>query len=233
MSPRRRSPSIRSCSAWPPTPNRRRCLSGFWGYYSNWAKHRIPWLRLVMLKLDLDSLGVGGTTWSSTAWTPRSCMPRSGPSTSGSSPCARTATASHIPPPAQRRDHRRSGIEELDLLLCDVQGAETATLIAALALAVRRIRFRVLSTHHHSISGDPFTHQRCLSFLRDAGPHIVAEHSVTESCSGDGLIAAPCRRPTTTCTRPCRSSALEIRRSGSWSGNWRVPSTPGSPRAGS
>lgn len=71
------------------------------------------------------------------------------------------------------------------------RGAETATLLGcAGALAARRIRFLVLSTHHHSISGDPLTHQRCLRILLDAGARLVAEHSVAESCSGDGLIGA-------------------------------------------
>ena len=63
------------------------------------------------------------------------------------------------------------------------------------ALAQRRIRILILSTHHHAVSGDPLTHQRCLRILLDAGAaSLVAEHSVSESCSGDGLhrrIVAP------------------------------------------
>jgi len=86
---------------------------------------------------------------------------------------------------------RDLALDRVDLLLADVQGAETATLLGCTrALAARRIRFLVLSTHHHSISGDPLTHQRCLRILHDAGAHFVAEHSVAESCSGDGLIVA-------------------------------------------
>ena len=86
---------------------------------------------------------------------------------------------------------RDLAIEQIDLLVADVQGAETAMLLGcAHALAQRRIRFLVLSTHHHAISGDPLTHQRCLRILRDAGACLVSEHSVSESCSGDGLIVA-------------------------------------------
>jgi hypothetical protein len=82
-------------------------------------------------------------------------------------------------------------LDKIDLLLCDVQGAETAALRGAAAvLADRRVRFLVVSTHHHSISRDPLTHQRCLQMLVGAGAHLIAEHSVSESCSGDGLIAA-------------------------------------------
>jgi hypothetical protein len=50
------------------------------------------------------------------------------------------------------------------------------------------VRFAVVSTHHHVISGDPLTHQRCLDLLRDAGGHVIVEHTVAESYSGDGLI---------------------------------------------
>ena len=53
-----------------------------------------------------------------------------------------------------------------------------------------RIRTLVISTHHHSISGDPLTHQRCLAMVEDYGGLVIAEHDVHESFSGDGLIAA-------------------------------------------
>jgi hypothetical protein len=52
------------------------------------------------------------------------------------------------------------------------------------------VRFVIASTHHHVISGDPLTHYRCLDLLRELGAHIVAEHTVAESYSGDGLIVA-------------------------------------------
>ena len=53
-----------------------------------------------------------------------------------------------------------------------------------------RIRFVVVSTHHHTISGDPLTHQRCLDLVRSLGGHVIAEHTVLESFSGDGLLVA-------------------------------------------
>jgi len=86
---------------------------------------------------------------------------------------------------------RDCGLERIDLLLSDIQGAETALLegIGDL-LRDRRIRFLVVSTHHHSVSGDPLTHQRCVEALRRAGAHVLADHTVRESCSGDGLIVA-------------------------------------------
>jgi len=56
-------------------------------------------------------------------------------------------------------------------------------------LRAGRVRFLVVSTHHHSISGDALTHQRVLALLESAGGHVIAEHGITESYSGDGLVA--------------------------------------------
>jgi FkbM family methyltransferase len=84
-----------------------------------------------------------------------------------------------------------TGVDYADLVLADVQGAEWILLNRARDdFAAGRVRFLVLSTHHHVISGDPLTHQRCLALLHEAGAHIIAEHSVSESFSGDGLIVA-------------------------------------------
>ena len=78
-----------------------------------------------------------------------------------------------------------------DLVLVDVQGAETVLLERAReSLMSGRVRFLVVSTHHHSISHDPLTHQKALRLIEECGGHIIAEHSVDESFSGDGLVAA-------------------------------------------
>jgi hypothetical protein len=71
-----------------------------------------------------------------------------------------------------------------------VQGAELAVIDGAKdLLSSGRVRFALVSTHHHSISDDPLIHHRCLELLRSLGAHVIAEHTVAESCSGDGLIA--------------------------------------------
>jgi len=85
----------------------------------------------------------------------------------------------------------RSGFSHLTILQCDVQGAELAVLRqAAPLLRAGRIDWIFVSTHHHSFSGDPLTHQRCLEQLRELGGLIEAEYDVQESFSGDGFICA-------------------------------------------
>jgi hypothetical protein len=61
------------------------------------------------------------------------------------------------------------------------------------AIQEKKIRFLVISSHHHSISNDPLIHQKCLSFLQDSGAIILVEHTISESYSGDGLILASTR----------------------------------------
>ena len=83
------------------------------------------------------------------------------------------------------------GLDSLDLLHCDVQGAECDVLTScAPLLREGRIRTVVVSTHHWRISQDPLTHQRCLATIIACGGQVLAEHDVQESFSGDGLIVA-------------------------------------------
>ncbi len=79
----------------------------------------------------------------------------------------------------------------IDVLLIDAQGAEVPGIARARELfEAGAIRFVVVSTHDQSISGSALTHQRVHDELRAFGGHIVAEHSVSESFSGDGMIVA-------------------------------------------
>jgi len=81
-------------------------------------------------------------------------------------------------------------LDRVSLLMVDIQGFEIPLLErAADLLRGGRVRFAIVSTHHHQISGDPLTHQRTLALLRECGAHVIAEHSVGESYSGDGLVA--------------------------------------------
>lgn len=79
----------------------------------------------------------------------------------------------------------------IDILHMDVQGQEVAALRGAKkTISSGKLRFLVVSTHHFSISGDPLTHFKCLEFIKSLGGHVIANHTVLESFSGDGLIAA-------------------------------------------
>lgn len=85
----------------------------------------------------------------------------------------------------------REKIPCLDILHADIQGSELEMLQGATScIENKRIGFVFISTHHHAISGDPLIHQRCREFLLDHGGTILADHIVSESYSGDGLLVA-------------------------------------------
>ncbi len=82
-------------------------------------------------------------------------------------------------------------LDRLDLLHMDIQGVELDALNGAMeTIKSGKLRFLIVSTHHYFFSKDPMTHQKCIDFIRDNGGHIIASHTVLESFSGDGLIAA-------------------------------------------
>lgn len=72
----------------------------------------------------------------------------------------------------------------LDVLHADIQGAELEMLQGCQrSLANNRIGYVFVSTHADR-------HEPCLAVLRQSGYEVIAEHSVEESSSGDGLIVA-------------------------------------------
>jgi FkbM family methyltransferase len=83
-----------------------------------------------------------------------------------------------------------AGVDRVDVVLADVQGAETIILERGKNdFRQGRVRFLIVSTHHHAISGNPLTHQQAMALLTELGAHVICEHTVSESFSGDGLIA--------------------------------------------
>jgi hypothetical protein len=66
------------------------------------------------------------------------------------------------------------------------------------AVAERKVRFIVVSTHHESVfstyqkssTGSTTTHEDCVRALESLGAKVFVDHDVYESYSGDGLIVA-------------------------------------------
>ena len=168
-------------------------LGSFWAYYSLWLQHDATRARCLLVEPDAYNLKVGVDNFALNEMEPIAAVHAAIGSEHGSSirmsndsdGAVRKAAVVSID--GLIADH---GLEQVDLLLCDVQGAELAAIEGARdAIANGRLRFAVISTHHHLISGDPLTHQKCLEQLERLGAQIISEHTVLESCSGDGLIA--------------------------------------------
>jgi FkbM family methyltransferase len=167
-------------------------LGAFWAYYSIWALRAIGG-RALLVEPDPNNLRVGRLNLRLNglyaAWVQAAVGGPDGETVSlvcESDGVERELAVVSVP--GLMEVH---GLEHIDFLLVDVQGPETDVLERAIdVLRDRGIRFLVVSTHHYSISGDAHTHERCLATLDDAGVHVIAAHTVGESFSGDGLIAA-------------------------------------------
>lgn len=82
----------------------------------------------------------------------------------------------------------KQDIEFIDMLHADIQGAERDMLAGCKRMiGENRIGYIFLSTHGEN-------HTPCISFLVEHGFRIIAEHSIADSVSGDGLIVACARQ---------------------------------------
>jgi FkbM family methyltransferase len=168
-------------------------LGGFWSYYSIWfLSDGGGGRRAIVVEPDPAHIEVGRANARLNRCKPQfvhACAGRnSAPPASFNTEQCGAVVLPCVSVPDLMLSH---GIDRLDLLHCDAQGIELDILEGCQALAAAgRLEWVVVSTHAHSISGDPLTHQRCLATLARAGAKILAEHDVHESFSRDGLIVA-------------------------------------------
>jgi FkbM family methyltransferase len=167
-------------------------LGGNWSYYSMWFLQGAPDRRAIVVEPDPANRAVGETNVRLNGLSAKFVAAFAGAASAG--PTNFTTERSGIvsaPRITVEELMRSNGVDELDILHCDAQGVELDVLQSCAELfRQRRIGWVFVSTHSHAITGDPLTHQRCLSLLRGSGATIAAEHDVHESFSGDGLIVA-------------------------------------------
>jgi FkbM family methyltransferase len=168
-------------------------LGSYWAYYSLWFAREILNAKTFLIEPDPNNLHLGQRNFELNSASGeffqysvgREALPPQGficESDQQERPIAEISVDAFV---------AANEIQFVDLLLADIQGQELPMLEGAReTIREKRLRFVFVSTHHHVISGDPLTHQRCRDFVREHGGHILAEHNVTESFSGDGLIVA-------------------------------------------
>lgn len=167
-------------------------LGAWWSYYSLWFLQGEPGRTAVALEPDPERRAVGEANAVRNGSAPRFVSGFVGAVPSPSEPFVLdSGERINVPRVTVRELMQTHGIDTLDVLHCDAQGAETDVLGSITdLLRAGRVRTVIVSTHHHSISGDPLTHQKCLAIVQRCGGKVLAEHDVHESFSGDGLIAA-------------------------------------------
>lgn len=167
-------------------------LGAYWGYYSLWFAKDLPGARTILVEPDPANLEVGKRNFELNGVEGDWVHAAVGFDDGGEIwlACQSDDKVRRVPTVTLDGLLRERGLDRCDLLLCDTQGAELAVLEASTeAIEAGKLRFAVISTHHQMWSGDALTHQRCLALVEDLGGHVIAEHSISESCSGDGLIA--------------------------------------------
>lgn len=170
-------------------------LGAFWTYYTQWYLHDVPGSRAVCVEPDPHNLSIGRRN---AALNGTGARIRFGQAWVGGE-----AKAIHVAPgdsslePLSLPMLDFAAVQALcpqapiEVLHMDIQGAELPFLQSLPREGVHEaLRFVMLSTHHSSISGSPTTHEDCLALLRARGAHVLVEHDVIQSYSGDGLILA-------------------------------------------
>lgn len=165
-----------------------------WTYYGLWFAKALPGSRVVALEPDLNFIEVGRRNAAFNTFSDRVTFVHGAIGTSPGEPTAFRAESDgrvyDVPTYDLASLMTTAKLDRVDVIIADIQGAESILLDRARGdFEAKRVRFLLVSTHHHSISGDPLTHQNALRLLEEAGAHVITEHSVAESFSGDGLIA--------------------------------------------
>lgn len=168
-------------------------LGAYWAYYSLWFLDRFPHGRTILVEPDPNFLAIGRYNYALNGraghFIQAAVADRPGPATAFR--CDSDGVVRELPRVSVDGLVEELGCDRIDILLADIQGAELAMLEGAReTIRRRRLATLLVSTHDQAISGDYLTHDTCLAWIRDQGGRIIAEHSVEESFSGDGLIAA-------------------------------------------
>ena len=153
-------------------------LGAYWSYYSAWFQTVVKEATNLMVEPDAANLEVGRRNFELNGLNGTFIQALAGASDSTDTQ-PRTVSVDGL--------IAAHGIDRLEILHSDIQGAEHKMLSGARrALEERRVRFVVISTHGYRM------HARCLGFLRRHGYRVFVEHTPAESFSFDGLIAATC-----------------------------------------
>lgn len=169
-------------------------FGSFWAYYTMWFCRELPGARGLAMEPDPVYLEIGRRNAELNGLSDRISFTHGAVGAAPGETTEFVAESTGRPVQVQQYDLAsflaQKGVQRVDLAMVDIQGFESVLLPRAREmLRAGAVRFLLVSTHHQTISGDALTHQQALQLLDECGGHIIAEHSVRESYSGDGLIA--------------------------------------------
>lgn len=165
-------------------------LGSYWAYYSMWFARRTGG-RVVDIEPDPEYLEVGRRNFEINGLECTLLPGAVGGVPGGTVEFLAESTGDTVEVPGYTLGSlmEATDLDRVSLVLADIQGFETMLIDNARdVIGAGKIRFMVISTHDLSISGRATTHQDLLSTIDELGGHVVTEHTVGESYSGDGLV---------------------------------------------
>lgn len=154
-------------------------LGSYWGYYSLWFSKTIPQANNWLIEPDPSCMALGLTNFA--------LNKKKGHFSLGYIQMRDADPHTFIRAKRIYIDTflREKGIEHVNILHSDIQGAEYEMLLTCEeSLKNRKIDYLFISTH------SPEIHQACKNLLITSDYFIVSEHDMAESCSYDGLLVA-------------------------------------------
>lgn len=160
-------------------------LGSYWAYYSLWFHHAVDHAENHMIEPTPNNIEMGRKNFALNnaegAFTHASIGRHSKPDATFTGWIGAETKLPMICVDDYLEQH---SIPYLNILHADIQGAELEMLYGCeRAMARNGIGFFFISTHDDK-------HNRCLDFLRERNCQIIAEHTIEESYSADGLIVA-------------------------------------------
>lgn len=169
-------------------------LGSYWAFYSLWFRDVVKDGLSICCEPDPHNIGVGSDNFELNNISNVHFVPSAAGSEDGKVIQFETETPGEFYDVEIRSVDslvKEFSIDKLEVLHMDVQGAELDSLHGALAtIKSGKLRFVFISTHHYLISRDPNIHNKCIDYIKQNGGHIIADHDIHESFSGDGLIVA-------------------------------------------
>ena len=161
-------------------------LGAFWSYYSLWFSHEVRDAVNYMVEPGPENLDLGMRNFALNGKSGKFVNAMVSDQETGFHWFPKGASKVFVPMVTVDALCQREKLQRLFMLHSDIQGHELKMLFGARAmLSAQRIDYLFISTH-----SDKDVHEQCMKFLDVMNYRIVANHTMRQSFSHDGLIVA-------------------------------------------
>ena len=161
-------------------------LGAYWAYYSAWFGKVVPNARMFLVEPSPHAIAAGMRTFELNGLRGTFIPAGIGGLEFGDIQAREDRSFVDVLAISIDEIMARHTIDRVFIVHCDTQGSELAALRGAQrSMAEQRIGYFFISTHD-----DKTLHKQCIDLLTNSGFSIIAQHTMAESFSYDGLIVA-------------------------------------------